>query len=272
MTKLWEFEAPDGTKYEVEGEDKKTAYRALQAAVKKKIDEEYGALPWYGKLGQSAMDEARIGSNFITGGKRDQWAGKLGFADPEAQKYETMKARHRAGSAGTMAEILSAMMLGKFLPEAGPIATGATEGGMFGGLHAAAHDEPVLPGILSGAATGGAVGSGSRISDAVKGIPRNTVMPITREVGKFRLVPHGFGYAGAVGGGGLALQGMTPSTAALTAATLVGVPVAGTLSRSAYKALKESLGKATKSKAVDWSPEVRKALTAIGVLSDEEKK
>jgi len=261
----WKFTAPDGTAYTVEGEDEDEAYAALQNKIKEDVHAEYENLPLYQKPIQAAGDIARIASNLVTGGKRDEWANYLGGGTPEEEKYKTEQARERAGSAALGAEILPMLAIPELaaLRSAPALGVGATEGAAFGGLQAAAHDEPVIPGMLAGGATGGVVGAGSAVNSTLKNLPKSVGLPAAKEIGKLRLIPHGVTAASGLAGAGM-VPGSPIGTMAATAAG-VGIPLAGMLARSAYKAGKTALGKAKKIPTEHWDPEIRKLLTSLGI-------
>jgi len=139
--------------------------------------EEYDALPWYGQAAQAADDTVRFLANGMTLGYADKIAGYLGGEGTEAERAKTERAKERAGSAGTAAEILgtlapvsaltnSALSATRFVPAgldgmkglvARSLASGA-DAGTLGAVQATGNDTDPITGALLGAA-GGAAGN-----------------------------------------------------------------------------------------------------------------
>ena len=268
----WEISSPDGRKYEVEADTEDLAYKAYENQVKQEVADEYGHLPWYGKAKQAVLDQARIASNFVTGGYRDEFAGTLGLGGtPEQEKFETHKARRRAGSAGTGMELATALALGKLMPPtANPMTAGMTEGGIVGGLQASAHDENVPLGVLGGASLGGALGTGSAFGHKLKRSALKTATTASEGLGTLRFKDALYGGGGAFG---LNAAGINLPPAA-TAAILAAIPAVGMLGRAGAKAGKAALKKVKpiKPSGVEhWTPETRQFLESLGITAQEEK-
>lgn len=132
--------------------------------------------PWYGKLGQAADDIARIAANGLTFGYADKIAGTLGGGGAEQERALTQAARGRAGSAGTAAEIGSAVAVPLAAGKAGVTLAGrfgtsameglsgllsrsalmGAEGAGYGALTAAGNDQDIATGAALGALGGSA--------------------------------------------------------------------------------------------------------------------
>jgi hypothetical protein len=277
----WKFTAPDGTAYVVEGDDEEGAYQAFQDKVKQDVQDEYGHLPWYSKAGTAVNDMARIVSNAGSFGYADDLAAYMGGTDPGKERYETEKARMRAGSAGTAAEILPAFALPAFRAKSvlGNLGLGAAEGGVFGGSLAGAHGEPIPEGMLTGAFTGGGVGAGGQLlKGALKAAPRVITkggVGLAKDLSKLNVV-HGLQAAGASLGAGMAGAPISTGAAVLGGAA---VPVVGALARAianpkmrkaviaATKAAKEE---AKKNPPKFFKPGTRQTLTGMGILSERD--
>lgn len=72
--------------------------------------QEYNALPWYGKAAQAADDTMRFLANGMTLGYADKIAGYMGGEGTAAERVKTAKAHERAGLAGDAAEIVGTMI------------------------------------------------------------------------------------------------------------------------------------------------------------------
>ncbi len=147
-----------------------------------------GEQPWYAQAGQAADDIARIIANGLTFGYADKLAGAASGNGTEAERALTEQARDRAGSAGTVAEIGSAIavpmaagksgltLAGRFGTDAATGLRGlagrtglmAAEGAGYGALTAAGNDQSVGEGAALGA-IGGGIGNlaGEGLSAAV---------------------------------------------------------------------------------------------------------
>ena len=151
--------------------------RRKAASVESKNLQEYNNLPWYGKAAQAADDTARFLANGMTLGYADQIAGYLGGEGTEAEREKTARAKERAGSAGTAAEIIgtlapvsalsrSALSATRLVPAgltgakglaARSLAAGA-DAGQLGFIQATGNDTDPVTGALLGVA-GGALGN-----------------------------------------------------------------------------------------------------------------
>lgn len=144
-----------------------------------KVDE-----PWYVDAAQAADDMARLAAQGFTFGYADKLAGYLSGEGTEAERAKTQEARKRAGLAGTVGEVGSAVALPLGLASKGITLAGrggtaamtggrglaartglmATEGAGYGALAASGNDQDIKTGALIGAVGGGAgnlVGEGA---------------------------------------------------------------------------------------------------------------
>lgn len=275
---VWEITAPDGTVYEVEGEDKKGAIAALHAKIQQDVQDEYGHLPWYKKAGTAVNDIARIGSNFVTSGNRDRFAEYLGGRAPKEEQWETEKARMRAGSAGLGAELIPMLASAPLFARQGAgMATnaliGAGEGGAFGGLQAGGRNESVPEGMLTGAVTGGMVNTGGQaVKAAVKSLPRVTAksgVALAKELGKLN-IKEGLLAAGS----GLTANALgAPIDTAMSVLAGVGIPAVGAMGRAVAKpAVRKAVADAARTAAKNakenpqkyWDPATRQFLIGTG--------
>jgi len=167
--------------------------------VKPNAATDYAALPWYQKAGQAADDTVRLLANGMTLGYGDKFAAKMneltgldakrtgdlitGSSPLDRERQKTADARTRAGSAGTVDEILgsllpagalakSSLSATKYLPTAAEgikgllmrALAGGVDGATLGTVNAAGNDQD----LKEGAALGGLAGiGGSVIGDAV---------------------------------------------------------------------------------------------------------
>lgn len=148
-----------------------------------RIQAQFDAMPWYGKLGQSIDDMVRLGAAGFTFNYADKAAAlgsSLFGADYETelanQRRLTDEARQRAGLAGSVAELggsiaspvtraigaatgaipRAAGTLGRVLQGG---ATGAAEGTAMGALSAAGADQDITQGAIEGGASGAVFGA-----------------------------------------------------------------------------------------------------------------
>lgn len=153
------------------------------AGFKKTVDVEairsaFDGMPWYMKPVQAADDIVRIIANGMTLGLADKIVGKMTGEDEE---FKTEEARARAGSAGTVAEIIGMLAPASATSKIVGAAIGLTRktvgesalreaiaGGILGGSQAAIEDDDILTGGILGMA-GGAVGGavGAKAGDVV---------------------------------------------------------------------------------------------------------
>lgn len=273
----WEITAPDGTAYEVEGDNEEGAMAALQKRIEQDVHEEYSNMPWYNKAATATGDISRIIGNLVTGGYRDKLAPYIHGGTPESQAYETEKARIRAGGAGNAAEMLPLLMLPelKAASTLGNVAIGAGEGGAFGGLRAGAHGEDVPEGILTGAATGGAVAGGAQMLRAVPRLLKKAGVGVAKQAGKLNIT-HALG----PGGAGMLLDAIpgSPISSATAMAGSAAIPVVGAIGRAlSSPAIRESVRKATQRAAKQakdhkfFDPETRRLLMEGGYLGAKDK-
>ena len=136
--------------------------------------QEYNALPWYQQAGQAADDTVRFLANGMTLGFADKIAGYLGGEGTEAERAKTARARERAGSAATAAEVLgtmapagllarSALSATRFVPAtlqggkglAARTGALALDGSTLGTIQAFGTDQDVASGAAMGALGGG---------------------------------------------------------------------------------------------------------------------
>lgn len=142
----------------------------------------YDALPWYGKAAQAADDTVRFLANGMTLGYADKFAGYMGGEGTAAERAKTEKARERAGSAGTAAEIVgtmipagalanSALSATRYVPSAARGFTGllgrsiaaGVDGAALGAVQATGYDNDPLSGAtvgFLGGAGGNVIGEG----------------------------------------------------------------------------------------------------------------
>lgn len=168
---------------------------------------QFEEIPWYQKAGVAADDIMRMAANGMTFGFADKISGALGGEGTEAERAKTEQARERAGSAGQVAEIGSAVatpmgLAGKGATLAGRLGTGAmkglpglaarsglmaAEGAGYGALTALGNDEDIGKGAALGAA-GGALGNvageaiSSGVSKAAGAFNKKPVIPSVDEI------------------------------------------------------------------------------------------
>jgi hypothetical protein len=166
-----------------------------QPRAAEEIQSEYGDMPWYEKLGQAVVDDARLMTHGATFGNSPgitatlhDWLG--GAGDYETNKAELenkyKESATRAGNAGVVAELLGGVRSGVPIMKAGAapvrmigdavekipavgkylspiakaklLAEGAPGGAVIGGLTAAGQGESIPEGVVKGGAVGGALG------------------------------------------------------------------------------------------------------------------
>jgi len=168
----WEFTAPDGKLYEVEGPDNEDdAWAAVQEQIKRDVQQEYADLPVWQEPLQSLDDAARSFAGAATIGGADWLASQLSGRSIEAERYETAKAKQRLGITDIPVSMLGYGALGRLVPSAvGPAVktiggpsgvralvsggTAAAETGALSGLEAGIKDEDVGSAIETGAVFG----------------------------------------------------------------------------------------------------------------------
>lgn len=141
------------------------------ARPQKNVMEEWEQRPWYGKVGQSFDDAARLVASGLTAGYSDNIAGGLnqltglGDTDAAGEKALTEEARMRMGMMSTPYEILGALLPASKLSKAASIIPGA--GGS--GAASSAIREGIAGGTQAGLMTGSNVAAGTADVEDIPG-------------------------------------------------------------------------------------------------------
>lgn len=168
------------------------------------LNEQFQAMPWYSKLGQSADDMVRIGADGVSFGYGDKLSAYLnslggrGVYDKnlDAERKATDDARLRAGMPGQIADAAGMVSSATLSPSlkvlqkaptvaryAGGILSNILEGAGMGTLGALGHDTSVDEGMKTGAISGGIGGAAVPVATGIlskalkpfdKVVPRRT--------------------------------------------------------------------------------------------------